>query len=112
MKYYVVDIVTIFPNEERVLGHANGKLVPNGSTFFDRMDDGEIINDAPVLDYFYLESFGRKEDWEWRRQDAHGFIGEYPASAGWYISDRLKTLLEDSKFAQPYHFYPTRLLYK
>jgi hypothetical protein len=112
VKYYAIDIVTIFPNKEHVLGHANGKLVPNGSAFFERMDKGEIINDAPVLDYFYLESFGRQEDWEWRLQDAHGFIGEYPASANWYISDRFKNLLENFQFSQPRHFYPTKLLYK
>ena len=32
--------------------------------------------------------------------------------SGWYISDKLKKLLEKFKIAPKYHFYETRLLYK
>ncbi len=86
--------------------------VPNGKTYFDRMGAGEIITDAPVFDYFFLESYGAKKDWEWRLQDIHSFIGEYPIGNHWYISDALKTLLEQFRIAPQTHFYETRLLYK
>ena len=42
----------------------------------------------------------------------HGFIGEFPMFCIWYISDKLKSLLEKFKIAPKYHFYETRLLYK
>lgn len=112
MKYYKIDFKSGFPEEDRVLGHANGGLVPNGRLYFDRMGQGEIIRDAPVFDYFHLQSFGPKEEWEWRLQDVHGFIGEYPTGGNWYISDRFKKLLEKFNIANGYHFYATKLLYK
>ena len=31
---------------------------------------------------------------------------------GWYISDKLKSVLENFRIAPKYHFYETRLLYK
>ena len=55
MKYYQIRIERRFENEERVLGLANGEFVPNGNFYFDRMGKGEIIQDAPVFDYFHLE---------------------------------------------------------
>ena len=42
----------------------------------------------------------------------HGFIGEFPMFCIWYISDKLKSLLEKFRIAPKYHFYETRLLYK
>lgn len=42
-----------------VATNANGSKIPNGSDYFWRMDNGEIILDAPVFDYFYLESFDK-----------------------------------------------------
>lgn len=109
--YYKMDFKSGFPEEDRVLGHANGGLVPNGRLYFDRMGQGEIIHDAPVFDYFHLQSFGPKEEWEWRLQDVHGFIGEYPTGGGWYISDRFKNLLDKFSIAS-HHYYATKLLYK
>jgi len=53
--------------------------------------------DAPIFDYFHLQSFGEKKDWEWRLQDVHGGMGVYPSGAFWYISDKLKSLLEKFK---------------
>ncbi|MDR1526049.1 MAG: hypothetical protein LBS46_00040 [Dysgonamonadaceae bacterium] len=112
MKYCKIDFKGIFGNGQPVLGHANGEFVPNGKAYFDRMGKGEIIEDAPIFDYFYLKSYGSKEDWEWRLQDIHGGIGVYPRGADWYISDDFKVLLENFKIAPKYHFYETRLLYK
>ena len=112
MKYYKTEIKRIFDKENKVLGHANGEFVPNGAFYFDRIGNGEIIEDAPVFDYFHLQSFGKKKDWEWRLQDVHGFMGVGSIIAGWYISDKLKSLLEKFRIAPKYHFYETRLLYK
>jgi len=112
MKYYKTKIKRIFDKENKVLGHANGEFVPNGAFYFDRIGNGEIIEDAPVFDYFHLQSFDKKIFWEWRLQDVHGGMGVYPSGAFWYISDKLKSLLEKFKIAPKYHFYETRLLYK
>ena len=112
MKYYKTEIKRIFDKENKVLGHANGEFVPNGAFYFDRIGNGEIIEDAPVFDYFHLQSFDKRKFWEWRLQDVHGFIGEFPMFCIWYILDKLKSLLEKFKIAPKYHFYETRLLYK
>ena len=61
MKYYKTKIKRIFDKENKVLGHANGEFVPNGRFYFDRIGNGEIIEDAPVFDYFHLQSFGEKK---------------------------------------------------
>ena len=112
MKYYKTKIKRIFDKENKVLGHANGEFVPNGKFYFDRMRKREIIEDAPIFDYFHLQSFDKKIFWEWRLQDVHGGMGVYPSGAFWYISDKLKSLLEKFRIAPKYHFYETRLLYK
>jgi len=112
MEYFKIDYTSIFNTKEQVLGNANGEFVPNGKHYFDRMGKGEIIYDAPLFDYFHLQSFGKKEDWEWKLQDVHGFTGEYPTGGNWYVSDKFKKLLEGFFIAGGYHFYPTKLLYK
>ena len=112
MKYYKTKIKRIFDKENKVLGHANGEFVPNGAFYFDRIRKDEIIEDAPIFDYFHLQSFDKRKFWEWRLKDVHGGMGVYPSGAFWYISDKLKSLLEKFKIAPKYHFYETRLLYK
>ena len=112
MKYYKIDYKGIFKEENKVLGQANGEFVPNGAFYFDRIGNGEIIEDAPIFDYFHLQSFDKKIFREWRLQDVHGGMGVYPSGAFWYISDKLKSLLEKFRIAPKYHFYETRLLYK
>jgi hypothetical protein len=120
MKYYKV-IDKSLDLEQKSKGlvadipSANGKFVPNGKKYFDRMGsygNREIIEDAPVFDYFYLQSYGEKKDWEWRLQDVHGFMGEYPTGGYWYLSDKCKKIFEQFFIAPKYHFYETRLLYK
>lgn len=116
MKYYELEYRHFFDKNDgkkrRQIGEANGEKVPNGKHYFDRMGDGEIIKDAPVFDYFYLKSFDKPQFWEWRLQDIHGFIGEYPTGGASYISDRFKNLLEQFNIAKGFWFYPTKLLYK
>ena len=112
MKYYKIDYKGIFKEENKILGQANGEFVPNGAFYFDKIGNGEIIEDAPIFDYFHLQSFDKKIFWEWRLQDVHGFIGAGSIITGWYISDKLKSVLEKFRIAPKYHFYETRLLYK
>ena len=64
MKYYKIDYKGIFEEENKVLGQANGEFVPNGRFYFDRIGNGEIIEDAPVFDYFHLQGFDKKNFWE------------------------------------------------
>lgn len=112
MKYYKINIERRFPEQDRVLGHANGEFVPNGKEYFKRIGNGEIIKEAPVFDYFHLQSYGPKEEWEWRLQDVHGGIYDYPAGGYWYISDKCKKVFEKFSIIKDYHFYATKLLYK
>jgi hypothetical protein len=117
MKYYKINDISIdLENHKKGsvadVPSANGEFVSNGKEYFERIGKGELIKDAPIFDYFHLQSYGAKEEWEWRLQDVHGGMGEYPAGGYWYISDDFKLLLEKFKIAPDYHFYETRLLYK
>ncbi|NRS87112.1 hypothetical protein HNQ02_000012 [Flavobacterium sp. 7E] len=116
MSFYELEYIHFFDKNDgkkrRQIGDANGEKVPNGKYYFDRMGTGEIIKEAPVFDYFYLMSFDKPQFWEWRLQDIHGFIGEYPTGGTRYISDRFKKLIEQYSIAKGFWFYPTNLMYK
>ena len=111
MKYYKIKRKTRFPELGRIASGAEGKNVPEKEYFY-RIGKGEIIENTPIFDYFVLESFDKEKYWEWALFYIHGFIGEGSQIFGWYISDKLKSLLEKFKIAPKYHFYETRLLYK
>lgn len=111
--YFKMEMERRFPDEDKVLGHANGEFVFDAKNYFSKIGKGEIIKDVPIFDYFHLESFGPKEEWEWKLQDVHGFISTGSImGANWYISNDFKILLENFKVAPEYHFYETKLLYK
>lgn len=113
MEMYNVKILGICHEIPRkAIGDANGAQVPEGKEYFERMGKGEIILDAPLFDHFFLQSHGYEEDWEWKLQDVHGFIGVGSIIVGWYISDKFKQVLEKLVIAKEYHFYHTKLLYK
>ena len=111
MKYFRIDIKRFYDND-MIATNANGDKILNGSSYFWKMDKGELIQDAPIFDYFYLESFDEKKHWEWQINDVHGFIGEGSQISGWLISVKLKTLLEKFKIASPCFYYLSKLLYK
>ena len=111
MKYYKIKRKTRFPELGRIGSSAEGKNVPE-KEYFDRIGKREIIENTPIFDYFVLKSFDKEKYWEWALFDIHGFIGVGSIMCGWYISDKLKSLLEKFKIAPKYHFYETRLLYK
>ncbi len=112
MKYFKIDIIGIENNE--VTGDANGENILNAMSYFDKISNGEILNDAPIFDYFFLESYDRKrpERWEWKLNDAHDFIRVYPAGIHWFISEKFKHVLDGFRMAKPFKFYASKLLYK
>ena len=111
MKYYKIKRKTRFPELGRIASSAEGKNVPEKEYFY-RIGKREIIENTPIFDYFVLKSFDKEKYWEWALFDIHGFIGVGSIMCGWYISDKLKSLLENFRIAPKYHFYETRLLYK
>jgi hypothetical protein len=112
MKYYKINRVVIDKEFNKGVSNASGEFVPNGRLYFDRIGKGEIVSDAPLFDYFRLQSFAEMEEWDWKLQDVHGFIGEGSIMTGWFISDRFKVLLERFVLAKDHHFYASKLLYK
>jgi hypothetical protein len=111
MKYFLIKTKRYYENN-MIATNANGEFVPEADAYFYRMSNGEIFLNAPIFDYFHLQSFDKKEFWEWILCDVYNGIGKYPNQSNWYISDRLKALFEKFIIAQDYHFYETRLLYK
>ena len=119
MKYYKVETITQYNYGERVLPRVNGKNVPNGKYYFNQMEKvvgnswvREIIDDAPIFDYFHLETLGTSNVWEWKLQDIHGFTGTSPGGGNWFISKKYKEILEIYKIAPRYKFYLSKLKYR
>ena len=109
MKYYKIQIKSFYG--DRIASNAN--FIDNSKEYiFKKISLGEIIPDTPIFDYFFLESFDEKQYWECALFDVHNFIGVGSIMCGWYISDKLKSVLENFRIAPKYHFYETRLLYK
>lgn len=111
MKYYKVNIKRFYEND-MIATDANGDDVEDAEYYFDKIKNGEQIIDAPVFDYFHLESFDKREYWEWMIADVHKFIGEGSQIQGWLVSEKLKHILENFNIANPHSFYLAKLFYK
>ena len=111
MKYFKINIKKFYEND-MIATDATGKNVKDGRKYFDKMKEGEEIINAPIFDYFQLQSFDKKENWEWMLADVHNFIGEGSQIPGWFISKKLKILLKDNYIANPHFFYPSKLFYQ
>ncbi|SDE72151.1 hypothetical protein [Riemerella columbipharyngis] len=110
MKYYKIQIKSFY--EDRIASRAEGENITNANEYFWAMDKGGILHNAPIFDYFVLESFDEEKYWEWALFDVHKFIGAGSQIPGWLISEKLKNLLENFKISNPHTFYESKLLYK
>jgi hypothetical protein len=112
MKYYKIEIERTNKMDNILVGRANGEKIPDANYYFYEMREGKILLDAPVFDYFFLESYEEKKYWEEYLLDVHSFIGQGSQILGWFVSEDLKLLLENFILSKPYHFYHSKLLYK
>ena len=114
MKYYKIKLSFYNYNDKnkRITSSAKGNKIPNANYYFYEMREGKILTDAPLFDYFFLESFEKKKYWEKYLLDVHDFFGEGSQIMGWFVSEDLKLLLETFNLSQPHHFYPSKLSYK
>ena len=110
MKYYKIQIKSFYG--DRIASDAKGENIANADEYFWAMDKGEILYNAPIFDYFVLESFDKEKYWEWALFDVHDFIGTGSQIPGWFISKKLKKLLENFKISEPHFYYLSKLLYK
>jgi hypothetical protein len=111
MKYFKIKIKSFYENH-RIASDANGDRIPEAEFYFKQMRDGKILYSAPIFDYFFLESFDKKEYWEWKLCDVHSFTKEASWIKGWLISKKLKVLLDIFILPKFSYFYPSKLLYK
>ncbi|MBP2617886.1 hypothetical protein [Chryseobacterium jejuense] len=111
MKYYKIDIKQFYQND-MIAARANGENIPLGNDLFWKMEEGIILDNISVFDFFHLESFDKKEYWNWLLTDVFDFIDESSRIPGWLISKKLKGLLEKFKITEPHFYYLSRLLYK
>jgi hypothetical protein len=110
MKYFKIKIRSFYG--ERIASDVEIENIHHVDYYFKRIRNGEFVIDVPVFDYFYLKSFDKEKYWEWKLFDVHRFIGNASRlSTCWFISKRLKSLLEEFKLSNPYHYYDSKLLY-
>lgn len=112
MQYFKIDIKTLYSEVGRIASSVEGKDIEDAEYFFDKIGRGEIIDNAPLFDYFYLTSYDKKQFWEWKLNDVHSFIGEGSQIRGWFISEKLKKILHDFNISKPCFYYPSKLLYR
>ncbi len=70
------------------------------------------LNNFPIIESFYLESFDDEKYWENQLNDIHSFIGKAKVISGWYISVKLKQLFSSFKISEPHYFYLSELFYR
>lgn len=71
------------------------------------------IDDAPLFNYFSMMSVSHNNPYDWILNDAHNFSGAFsPVVRGWLVSEFFKTLLENFNIAQPFRFYPAKLMFQ
>lgn len=114
MKYFKISIKFRYEDTDNVISGANGEYVPNRELYFEKIGDGEVLENTPIFDYFYLMStdWKRPKRWEWKLNDAHNCYGVYPVGIHWFISEKFKKILDGFNMAKPYKFYASKLLYK
>lgn len=113
MKYHKIEIKGHYWESGRIASDVDVENIHNADYYFKRIRNGEIVIDAPIFDNFYLQSFDKKEFWEWKLFDVHGFIGEASRlSTCWFISKKLKLLLNQFRLPNPNHYYASKLKYK
>lgn len=126
MKYYSLKIKlwdnSILDDESegrKVYPEANGDTITNSNGFlskggeFGKIYFENVVDDAPVFDYFYLYNSTYQKEYDWILLDAYGYVGQnIPSCRGFLVSERLKQLLEQFKIAQPYRFYKSKLMYQ
>ncbi|MBO9661091.1 MAG: hypothetical protein J7527_19865 [Chitinophagaceae bacterium] len=111
---YTISPRTLVDFGEGVAPAADVTTVANGEAYFERMENRELIDNAPIFDYFSMETTDRTkpETWEWLLQDVLTFTrGEIPIK-GWLVSDYFKQVLEQFIIAPPYRFYRSKLKYR
>ena len=111
MKYFKIEIKGHYREVGRIASDANGDKIPNAETLFRKMKDGKRFN-LPVLDYFFLQSFDKKEFWKWILCDVYTFTHNAGWIRGWFISQKLELLLDNFNLPNHCYFYPSKLLYK
>ncbi|MFK7004883.1 hypothetical protein BWK63_13810 [Flavobacterium covae] len=111
MRYYKFQI-PLSNDNGRISSSASVDKTPNIENLFEKIKYGEIIENFPLIDSFYLESYDDEKYWEDQINDIHTFIGKVNILIGWYVSDDFKQVLESFKIAPKYNFYETRVLYK
>jgi hypothetical protein len=111
---YTIKPRTIVDFGEGVTPAANVTTVTNGEAYFERMYDGELIDNAPVFDYFFMQTtdYSNPDTWEWLLQDVLHFTGGEVPVRGWLVSDYFKQVLQQFIIAPPYRFYSAKLKYK
>ncbi|WP_269221583.1 hypothetical protein [Flavobacterium sp. IMCC34518] len=111
MKYFKIN-QKFYNDNDRIVSSAEGEKIPNSNYFFNKLRNGEVISNIPILDYFYLKSFDEEKYWEYELNDVHNFIGEGSQIKGWLISRKLKDLFDTFYLPKHYYFYLSKLLYK
>lgn len=98
---------------EETIPTADMRTVEASEEYFSRMNNQELIEDAPIFDHFLLKMLyvDNPKIWEWILLDIFRFSGgDIPG--GWLVSEHFKQVLEQFIIAPPHRFYPAKLQYK
>lgn len=83
------------------------------SLFREKIRNYNYLDHAPLFDFFSLRSVSFEGSYDWILNDVHSFVGaQSPTIRGWLISDFFKNLLENFRIAEPYRFYPAKVMFQ
>ncbi len=125
MRYY--KLIFNFHNETldpdsygpKIYPSANGTRIINNNGFLSTFENQgkiyfeNIVDDAPIFDYFYLYNSTYQKEYDWILLDSYSFIGNnIPQIRGFLVSQKFKDVLEKFVIAKPYRFYESFLMYQ
>lgn len=103
----------------KVYPQANGDRISNNNGYlskggnFGKIFFENVVDNAPVFDYFHLYSLSYQKEYDWILLDAYSYIGQnVPSCRGFLISERLKNMLEQFEISKPFRFYKSKLMFQ
>lgn len=109
--YYFLNIIWYYKNSPPV-GKANGTKILNGKEYLFKIDKGEIIENVPLFDYFFLDSYAPSNVWDWKLHDVYSFSQDFPLQKCLLVSNAFKSLLNRYNLPASTSFYPCKLKFK
>lgn len=102
--------------EKKVYPDLNGNNLLEGKELLGiegQIKNFNVVDNTPVFDWFTMMSISEPGAYDWILLDVYGFAGDHtPMIRGWCISKKLKEIMEKFLIAEPFKFYPAKVMFQ